>query len=274
MKRKLKRLQMPRKGIQYIIYPETREELSPFAFFDAGTMQRNDDGLFIGMHPHSGIGIVTYFEGGNLLHDDTGKNDNTIKDGGVQWIRAGGGVWHQENYIKREDAQSDVWPLTIHQLWLQLPPELEEGEVEYQNIQPEQLPVVGSVKVVVGEFEGEKSPLKVPYNMTYLDVKLRAGESFSFQTPEGQTQGFVFPRKGAISLHGEELPLNHLSILENNMGDVEITATSDTAFVMAMTEPASHPIITQGGSIHSNEGAMARSFERIEQLRQEMKTTN
>ena len=53
MKRKLKRLQQPRKGIQYIIYPETRKELSPFVFFDAGTMQRNDDGLFIGMHPQA-----------------------------------------------------------------------------------------------------------------------------------------------------------------------------------------------------------------------------
>ncbi len=97
MKRKLKRLQSPRKGIQYIIYPETREELSPFAFFDAGTMTRSDEGLFIGMHPHSGIGIITYFEGVDLIHDDSGKNDNIIRDGGVQWIRAGGGVWHQEN---------------------------------------------------------------------------------------------------------------------------------------------------------------------------------
>lgn len=271
MKRKLKRLQVPRKGIQYIIYPETREELSPFAFFDAGTMQRNDEGLFIGMHPHSGIGIVTYFEGGDLLHDDTGKNDNTISDGGVQWINAGGGVWHQENYIKKADTQTQEWPLTIHQLWLQLPPDLEEGEVEYQNIQPEQLPVVGSVKVIVGELQGQKSPLKVPYNMTYLDVKLKAGESFNFQTPEGQTQGFVFPRKGVISLHGEELPLNHLSVLENNAGEVKIVAKADTAFVIAMTEPASYPIITEGGSIHTNAEAMTRSFDRIRQVGQEMK---
>ena len=97
MKRKLKRLQPPRKGIQYIVYPETRKELSPFVFFDAGTMQRNDEGLFIGMHPHSGIGIITYFEGARLVHDDSGNNDQTIRDGGVQWIRAGGGVWHQEH---------------------------------------------------------------------------------------------------------------------------------------------------------------------------------
>ena len=58
-------------------------------------------GLFIGMHPHSGIGIITYFEGGDLVHDDTGENGNVIPDGGVQWIRAGGGVWHEEKYASQ-----------------------------------------------------------------------------------------------------------------------------------------------------------------------------
>ena len=178
MKRKLKKLQTPRKGIQYIIYPETRTELAPFMFFDAGTMKRNDDGLFIGMHPHSGIGIITYFEGGDLVHDDSGKNDNTIKDGGVQWIRAGGGVWHQENYVKKATTSTKQWSLTLHQLWLQLPPEWEESVVEYQNIQPENLPQVGNVKVVVGNYEGHQSPLTVPYDMTYLDITLKANEHF------------------------------------------------------------------------------------------------
>lgn len=101
MKRNIKRFQEPRKGIQYIIYPETRQELSPFAFFDAGTMHRKDEGLFIGMHPHSGIGIITYFEGGDLQHDDSGNHDSVIRDGGVQWIRAGGSIHTNQEALQR-----------------------------------------------------------------------------------------------------------------------------------------------------------------------------
>lgn len=267
MKRKLKRLQAARKGIQYIIYPETRKELSPFAFFDAGIMNRNDEGLFIGMHPHSGIGIITYFEGANLIHDDSRKNDNTIQDGGVQWIRAGGGVWHQENYVKKDNILAENWPLTLHQLWLQLPSELEESEVEYQNIQPEYLPVIDNVKIIVGAYGGQKSPLQVPYNMTYLDVNLKANESFHFQTPEGQTTGFVFPRAGNVELFGESLALNHLSILENNEGALSINALADSQFIIALTAPSNHPIIAERGSIHTNRTSMERSFERIKKSR-------
>ncbi len=266
MDRKLKKLQQPRKGIQYIIYPETREELSPFVFFDAGTMSRNDDGLFIGMHPHSGIGIITYFEGADLVHNDSGKNNNIIGDGGVQWIRAGGGVWHQENYIKKENSNTEFWQMTLHQLWMQLPPELEESDVEYQNIQPKDLPIVDNVKVIVGEYEGRKSPLKVPYAMTYLDVNLKANETFEFKTPPGQTTGFIFPRNGNIELFGDNLPLNHLTILENNEGSIVIFASADSQFVLLMSRPQNLPIITQGGSIHTSQVTLERSLARIREI--------
>lgn len=265
MKRKLKRLQVPRRGIQYIIHPETRAELSPFVFFDAGTMQRDDDGLHIGMHPHSGIGIITYFEGAHLAHEDPENADKHIPDGGVQWIRAGGGVWHQEHYRKKANAPSN-WPLTLHQLWMQLPPELEESTVEYQNIQPEQLPQVGSAKVVVGNYEGHQSPLQVPFEMTYLDIQLRAGETFEFDTPKGQTTGFIFPRSGSTKLWDTELPLGKLAILESSEGNISLTSEEGAELVLALAVPQSYPIVTQGGSIHTNEAAMQRSFERIRQI--------
>ena len=267
MKRGLKQLQTPRNGIQYIIYPETRQELSPFAFFDAGTMSRNDEGLFIGMHPHSGIGIITYFEGADLMHDDSGENDNTIPDGGVQWIRAGGGVWHQENYIKKKTVKTESWPLTIHQLWMQLPPELEESEVEYQNIKPDTIPVVSGVKIIAGTYKGESSPLQVPYNMTYLDIELQAGETFEFQTPKGQTTGFIFPRKGQLNLYESTVPLGHLSILENNEGLIKLTAASNSKFVLLMAAPQHYPSITYGGSIHTSDAALDRSIKRISNIK-------
>ncbi|MDN5204699.1 pirin family protein [Fulvivirgaceae bacterium BMA10] len=266
MKRKLKRLQPPRNGIQYIVHPETREELSPFVFFDARTMHRHDEGLHIGMHPHSGIGILTYFNGGELLHEDTGGNNDTIREGGIQWIRAGGGVWHEEHYQKKPSVQSDSWPLTIHQLWLQLPPELEESSVEYQNIRPENLPIIDNVKVIAGTYKKIKSPLKVPFEMTYLDVVLEAGEHFTFSSPASQKTGFIFPRIGDIHLHGEKIPLGNLGILESNDGELLIEANSHSRFVLITTLPQKLPKVVQGGSMHTSKEAMKRSLDRIQKL--------
>ncbi len=262
MERKLKRLQTPRAGIQYIIGSEIRKELNPFAFFDAGTMTKDDEGFAIGMHPHSGIGIITYFEGVNLVHDDSGNNDGLIESGGVQWINAGGGIWHSENYKKMPEAPKS-WEMALHQLWFQLPPELEEGEIGYQNIQPQDLPVVDNVKVVAGTYEGQTSPLDLPFNLTYLDINLKKGERFEYQTPQGQDRGFVFPRKGSLRLYNDELPLEKLSILEDNEGQLIFEASSDTAFVLILAEKQEVNTVTQAGSIHSNAGALQRSSNRI-----------
>jgi redox-sensitive bicupin YhaK (pirin superfamily) len=273
MNRKLKRLQSPRHGIQYIINSEVREELSPFVFFDAGTMVRNDDGLIIGLHPHSGIGIITYFEGGNLKHSDTEKNDGIINDGGVQWISAGSGIFHEENYLKADSNNNDSWPLSIYQLWLQLPPESEDNLPEYKGIQPDDLIVLDNVKILVGSYNGLKSPLEVPFNMTYLAVKLKAGETFEYATPDKQTTGFIFPTNGLMELHGDAIELNNLNILEENEGLIKIKASSNSKFILILAEPQSYPIVSYGGSIHTSEDSLRKSSDRISQIKKIYKRT-
>lgn len=266
MERKLKRLQPARNGIQYITSQETREELSPFVFFDAGSMTRDDDGLNIGMHPHSGIGIITHFEGVDLKHDDTGDNAGIIKDGGVQWMHAGGGIFHAENYVKSAKHSTEHWDMSLYQLWLQLPPELEEAAVAYKNLQPEEITTVDNVKIIVGSYKGLTSSLKPPYDMTYLSVELKEGEKFEIDTPTGQTTGFVFPTKGDLQLFEEAIPLQHLSVLESNEGIMKFKANTASKFVFIMAAPQKHPILTYSGSIHTNEESMIRSLERIQKI--------
>ncbi len=262
MKRKLKRLQPGHNGFQFITEHSAREELSPLAFFDAGTHQRTDNGLKIGMHPHSGIGIITYFEGADLIHDDTGGNTNVVPSGGVQWISAGSGIWHDENYSKVAGSPN-AWPLTIHQLWLQLPPALEESDPKYLNLQPAQIPSIGNIKLIAGSFQGQVSPLKTPYEMTYLDVSLGAGEHFELMTPSGQTKGLIFPREGEIELWNEPIHRKTIGILEENEGVLRITADADAKFVLILSESLESPIIARHGSIHSNDQALTRSLQNV-----------
>ncbi|WP_044207333.1 pirin family protein [Flammeovirga sp. OC4] len=270
MKRQLKRKQPGRNGFQFILDPSTRRELQPFVFFDAGKNKRRDEGMFFGMHPHSGIGIITYFEGGDLVHQDSGKNDDIIRSGGAQWINAGGGIFHAEGYRKPLEEEKEEWSLAIHQLWLQLPEHLEEGETGYQNVQPEEMKVVDNVKIIVGEYKGQKATLEVPYDLTYLDVQLKAGEEISIPTPKGQSRGFVFPREGKVTLHEEEISLGHLNILEENEGELHFKAERDAQFVVGLTVPSDQHIVVGGGSIHSSFEALNNSKERIRKIAMEL----
>ena len=69
------------------------EVLKPFVFldlFDNGG--RPSQGF--GLHPHSGIATLTYVAEGGVGFEDTNGSRGLLPAGGVEWMRAGSGVWH------------------------------------------------------------------------------------------------------------------------------------------------------------------------------------
>jgi len=67
--------------------------LKPFVFvdlFDNGGREFRGFGL----HPHSGIATLTYMAEGSTSYEDTNGARGLLKAGGVEWMRAGHGVWH------------------------------------------------------------------------------------------------------------------------------------------------------------------------------------
>lgn len=249
----------------YILDASVREELNPFVFFNSGTVRVNEEEFVVPMHPHSGIGIITYFDQGVLHHKNSSGIEAYIDGGGAQWINAGGGTFHEERH-KKEEVVSKPWSLSMYQLWMPLPPDLEEGPVEYESYQPKDFPRVGNVKIIAGTYKGITSPLKSPYNMTYLDVELKADEVFELQTPRKQNSGFIYGIKGKATLAGEELSFVHLNILEKNEGNIRIHATESSRFLLIIGEPLPYPMLAHWGSIHTNEASMIRSMERIRRI--------
>ena len=47
-----------------------------------------------GLHPHSGIATLTYLAEGSVNYEDTNGATGVLPAGGVEWMQAGGGVWH------------------------------------------------------------------------------------------------------------------------------------------------------------------------------------
>src|SRR5258708_31117572 len=69
--------------------------LKPFVFlalFD--TQGKPNPFAGFGFHPHSGIATLTYIAEGSVRYEDTNGATGFLPAGGVEWMRAGGGVWH------------------------------------------------------------------------------------------------------------------------------------------------------------------------------------
>src|SRR3954468_7634319 len=89
------------------------ELLKPFVFLDYAVLPATDGPLF-GMHPHSGIATITVALAGSLAYQDTTGKAGVLPAGGVEWMRAGAGVWHDGKIDPGE-------PMQAFQLWLALP---------------------------------------------------------------------------------------------------------------------------------------------------------
>src|ERR1700755_2796150 len=148
------------------------ERIKPFVFLDYFDTDPATAPKF-GFHPHSGIATLTLILAGQAFYKETTGREGVIDTGGVEWMRASSGVWHTGGVHGEKRIRG-------FQLWVAMPPALELAEPQSQYLKPSEFQVVGPARVIAGEHEGVKSILGSPEGMTYLDVKLKAGERWTY----------------------------------------------------------------------------------------------
>src|ERR1700758_2475121 len=151
--------------------------LKPFVFLDLIDNQGKPFSGF-GLHPHSGIATLTYVAEGSVRYEDTNGATGLLRAGGIEWMRAGGGVWHG-------GGAGEPGRTRGFQLWVALPPDLELGDSESIYQSAEDLPLTGPARVLLGAHDGARSEITAPSPINYLAVRLADGERWRYQPPEG-----------------------------------------------------------------------------------------
>ena len=95
------------------------------------------DGSFA--HPHRGIVTFTYVLEGALTHADSSGGHGTITAGGVQWMKSGNGIVHDEMIPAALRKQGGR--LHSFQFWINLPARNKAERAEYLAVQDRDLPV-------------------------------------------------------------------------------------------------------------------------------------
>src|SRR5947209_6959081 len=70
------------------------EALKPFVFLDLFAADAGKMRDAMQLHPHSGIATITVFTKGDVRYFDPVAGEGVLTYGGVEWMRASGGVWH------------------------------------------------------------------------------------------------------------------------------------------------------------------------------------
>jgi redox-sensitive bicupin YhaK (pirin superfamily) len=231
--------------------------LKPFVFLDLVDNQGKPFSGF-GLHPHSGIATLTWIAEGSVRYEDTNGATGLLRAGGVEWMLAGGGVWHG-------GGAGEPGRTRGFQLWIALPPELELGPSESVYLAPEVIPDSGPARVLLGSYGDATSSIKAPAPMNYLAVRLRAGERWSYQPPAGHTVLWTAVGMGSV-LVPDELRQGELVAFSPSGAAIEFEAQADAEFVVGSAVPHDYDLVLGTHSVHTNSGVLREAGARISDI--------
>lgn len=245
------------------------EDLKPFVFLDLFEADMRGLAGSMPVHPHSGIATVTVLTDGDVTFDDPQAGHGAIGYGGVEWVRAGRGMWHGK------ELSAGTSPTTQgFQLWVALPPDQEHAEPEAQYLGAERMPRIGPARLIVGDYQGATSPVRAPRGFNYVLVTLRPGERWTYDPPPGHVIGWVAIAKGALTA-GERVSTGELAIFERSDTPITLESTDGlpATFVLGSAVPHPYPLYLGAYSVHTSADALAAGERHIRELRQRLDAT-
>jgi redox-sensitive bicupin YhaK (pirin superfamily) len=222
------------------------EILKPFVFLD---LFDHTGAPFSGpLHPHSGIATLTYVAEGEVSYIDPDNVRGTLPAGGVEWMPAGRGMWHGGGLENAGRTRG-------FQLWIALPPQLELGPVVSIYQAPEDVPQVGPARVLLGSYDSASSTFAPPSPITYIAVRLKAGQRWRYEPPVGHSVLWSAVASGAVSVP-DVLQQGELAAFAPSRQAVEFEAVGDAEFVLGSAAPHQHDLVTGYYSVHTTPDAL------------------
>jgi redox-sensitive bicupin YhaK (pirin superfamily) len=237
------------------------ELIKPFVLIDLlDTSGREFSGF--GLHPHSGIATLTYIAEGSVSYEDTNGAYGLLAAGGVEWTRAGQGVWHG-------GGAGESGLTRGFQLWVALPPHLELGPPVSIYQDAEDARVAGPARVLLGAYEGASSAIRAPSEINYLAVRLAPGERWQYQPPAGHDVLWIAVGTGVVRAP-DPVSRGELAIFAPGQDAVDFVAEAETEFMLGSAVPHPYELVTGYYSVHTSAGALAMGEQRIREIREKL----
>ncbi len=254
--------------VRSMISPQTHgEHLSPFILLDYAAPETFTPATArrgVGRHPHRGFETVTIVYDGELEHRDSTGAGGTIGPGDVQWMTAAAGILHEEFHSKAFAAKGGTMEMV--QLWVNLPAKHKNTKPGYQTLIEKDIPVVelrgkaGTVRVIAGDYNGNKGPARTFTPINIWDVRLRRDRSAKLTLPDGHSLAVVV-LAGAIEVNGAEIVrAGELVVLAREGGEIMLEADGDAKLLVLSGEPIDEPVVAHGPFVMNTVGEIKQAM--------------
>jgi redox-sensitive bicupin YhaK (pirin superfamily) len=231
------------------------ELIKPFVFLDLFDIAATSAPNF-GWHPHSGIATLTLLHEGAIEYQETTGAKGVLPAGGVEWMRAGRGVWH---------TGAALQPTKGFQLWIALPADLENAPCQSHYLGAEEVAEEGPVRVILGSYGQVKSAINAPQNIDYLDVRLAAGERWIYEPPSNHEVAWLAVSQGDLRTP-EPVAAGEMVVFEESNGALVIQAESPSRFVFGSAAKHPHDLVLGHYSVHTTPAALVAGESEIRRI--------
>lgn len=243
------------------------DAVGPFVFLDHISPKVHSSSMNsgTGAHPHRGIATLSYIIEGEDEHFDSAGNYAKVYSGGVQWMKAGNGIIHDETL--NIDSRTDSNRTHAFQFWINLPSKNKAEKPEYLAIQSDEVPQKqlpndsGWMKVIVGSYEDLKSIIPNYSEQFLYHIKVEAGKKFTISIDEKIEVAAFLPTKSTI-LNDTEFQAGDFVEFDRNKGEIIIENNSygATDIILFGGEPYTEPIVAEGPFVMNSKAEIADAY--------------
>jgi redox-sensitive bicupin YhaK (pirin superfamily) len=243
------------------------DKVGPFVFLDyvAPVIKENITKNGMGAHPHRGIATLTYILQGEVEHFDSAGNTGKIHSGGMQWMKAGNGIIHDENL--NFDSHTNSKYIHGFQFWINLPAKNKAENPEHIAIQAAEIPKKelenqsGWIKVIIGNYEDLSAEIPNYSEQFLYHIHLEAGKEFVIHL-EDKIEVAAFLTTNKAILNNAEYQAGEFVEFGRKAGEIEIKNSSDKAIdvILFGGEEYTEPIVAEGPFVMNSHSEIADAY--------------
>ncbi len=237
-------------------------DYSPPAQYQPHT-PRVPDGSFA--HPHRGIATFMYVTHGEMEHYDSRGHHDVVGEGGAQWMKAGNGVIHDEDFST--DFQSKGGWGGALQFWINLPAAAKKEDPEYMAVLANDFPVKklpdgdSVLKILLGDYAGQTSSIKTYAGEFMYHLLLQPGKDFLLKTTT-KNQYAAFIMAGALQVADTQIKAATLVVFDDE-GDailIKNTSSKATEVMLFGGEPNTEKMVAKGPFVLNTDEEISAAY--------------
>ena len=184
---------------------------------------------------------------GELEHRDSSGGGGLIGPGQVQWMTAGRGIVHEEYHSPAFGETGGT--LEMIQLWVNLRARDKGAEPGYQTLT--EIPEVGPVRVVAGEYQGVRGPAQTFTRINLWELR----GPVELRVPEGDTAAVL-----VLSGEWQGARAGDLVLLSFSGEELRVDAGPEFRGLFLGGEPIDEPVVGHGPFVMNTREEIATAF--------------